>query len=163
MNSSPTTGSPGIAPCPSFDRIPNSAEHSVTAALLSLCVHSSLMQIAGQASPAFFHIPPRQMEPAAGKPVLIGQPVRRRFPRPRKRPAPTRRAGHFHVRVSGRYNALYLAVGKVCAQGHPGTPYAALPQPEVRASPPFLPPYLYRFCGGKNTAQRAGTMDEGRG
>lgn len=84
---------------------------------------------------SFFHIPPRQMEPAVGKPVLIVQPMRRRFPRPRKLPAPTRRTGHFHVRLSGRYNALYLAVGKVCAWGHPGTPYAALPSPEVRASP----------------------------
>ena len=112
---------------------------------------------------SFFHIPPRQMEPAVGKPVLIVQPMRRRFPRPRKLPAPTRRTGHFHVRLSGRYNALYLAVGKVCAWGHPGTPYAALPSPEVRASPLFLPLRLYRACGGKNTAHRAGTMDEGRG
>lgn len=112
---------------------------------------------------SFFHIPPRQMEPAVGKSPLNRQPVQRRFPRPRKCPAPTRRAGHFHVRLSGRYNALYLAVGKVCARGHPGTPYAALPLPEVRASPPFLPPCLYHTCGGKNTAHGAGTMDEGRG
>ena len=67
------------------------------------------------------------------------------------------------MRLSGRYNALYLAVGKVCARGHPGIPYAALPLPEARASPPFLPPCLYRICGGKNTAHGAGTVDEGRG
>ena len=38
-----------------------------------------------------------------------------------------------------------------------------MPLPEVRASPPFLPLHLYRAYGGKNTAHRSGTMDEGRG
>jgi len=51
------------------------------------------------------------------------------FSRPTRKSGPSK-AGRTFCRAYGwRYNALYLAVGKVCGRGHPGTPSAALPCP----------------------------------
>ncbi|WP_312644360.1 hypothetical protein [Hydrogenoanaerobacterium sp.] len=48
------------------------------------------------------------------------------------------------MRLSWRYNALYLGVAKVCGRGHPGTPSTTLRPTEMVvhpcASPRGLPP-----------------------
>ena len=122
-----------------------------------------------------FHIPPCHVEPAAGK--LLLNPAGWRgggFPAHEKCPAPKRLAGHFRVRLSGRYNALYLAAPWGLQGVRPGTPRdpvlrlrlrwkRALTGPQACAPlPPFLPPFIGGRCvsllGGK-TRLRA---DEGR-
>ena len=73
MSSSPTTGSPGIVPCPSSDQAPSgAAAPSVTAALLPICVYSFLMRIAGQYSPAFFTYHPAKWNPPQGSLYWLG-------------------------------------------------------------------------------------------
>lgn len=100
-----------------------------------------------------FHIPPCHAEPAAREVVLKSAGWRGGgFPAHEKCPAPTRRAGHFRVRLSGRYNALYLAAPWGLQGVRPGTPrdpilrlrtriQRALAGPAVFGPlPPFLPP-----------------------
>ena len=99
-----------------------------------------------------FHIPPCHAEPAAREVVLKSAGWRGGgFPAHEKCPAPARRAGHFRVRLSGRYNALYLAAQKAARRAPgdtPGPRFAAsaaqatgLDWPAACAPlPPFLPP-----------------------
>ena len=77
-----------------------------------------------------------------------------------------RRAGHFRVRLSGRYNALYLAAPWGLQGVRPGTPRdpvlrlrlrwkRVLTGPQACAPlPPFLPPFTkgrgVPLLGGKN-------------
>ena len=72
----------------------------------------------------FFTYRPANVEPAAER--LLLHPARLwyggGFPAREKCPAPTRRAGHFRVRLSGRYNALYLAAPWGLQGVRPGTP-----------------------------------------
>ena len=109
------------------------------------------------------------------------KPGRRRcggFPAHEKCPAPTRRAGHFRVRLSGRYNALYLAAPWGLQGVRPGTPRDPVlrlrlrwkraltgPQP-APPLPPFLPPFTggggVPRLGGKNAPVGGkGTKDGG--
>ena len=70
-----------------------------------------------------FHIPPCHAEPAAREVVLKSAGWRGGgFPAHEKCPAPARRAGHFRVRLSGRYNALYLAAQKAARRAPGDTP-----------------------------------------
>ena len=114
-----------------------------------------------------FHIPPCHAEPAAREVVLKSAGWRGGgFPAHEKCPAPARRAGHFRVRLSGRYNALYLAAPWGLQGVRPGTPRdpvlrlrlrwkRALTGPQACAPlPPFLPPFTggrgVPLLGGKN-------------
>ena len=126
-----------------------------------------------------FHIPPCHAEPAAREVVLKSAGWRGGgFPAHEKCPAPTRRAGHFRVRLSGRYNALYLAAPWGLQGVRPGTPRdpvlrlrlrwkRALTGPQACAPlPPFLPPFTGgRGCTPPGRQKRAcgRTRDEGRG
>lgn len=113
-----------------------------------------------------FHIPPCHAEPAAREVVLKSAGWRGGgFPAHEKCPAPARRAGHFRVRLSGRYNALYLAAQKAARRAPgdtPGPRFAAsaaletgLDRPAACAPLPlFLPPFTrvggVPLLGGKN-------------
>ena len=98
-----------------------------------------------------FHIPPCHVEPAAGK--LLLNPAGWRgggFPAHEKCPAPTRRAGHFRVRLSGRYNALYLAAPWGLQGVRPGTPRDPVLRLRLRwkraLTGPQPAPLCRRFC-----------------
>ena len=109
------------------------------------------------------------------------KPGRRRcggFPAHEKCPAPTRGGGHFRVRLSGWYNALYLAAPWGLQGVRPGTPRdpvlrlrrrwkRALTGPQACAPlPPFLPPFTGgRGCTppGRQKRSCGRTADEGRG
>ena len=77
------------------------------------------------------------------------------------------------MRLSWRYNALYLGVAKVCGRGHPGTPSAARQRPihkwililghRFTAVFAAVLTLLLLGCGSKNHAHGAGrrTIDEG--
>ena len=98
-----------------------------------------------------FHIPPCHVEPAAGK--LLLNPAGWRgggFPAHEKCPAPTRRAGHFRVRLSGRYNALYLAAPCGLQGVRPGTPRDPVLRLRLRwkraLTGPQPAPLCRRFC-----------------
>jgi len=97
------------------------------------------------------------------------------FSRPTRKSGPSK-AGRTFCRAFGwRYNALYLAVGKVCGRGHPGTPSAALPRPihkcililghRFAAVFAAVLTLLLLGFGSKNHAHGAGrwTIDEGLG
>jgi hypothetical protein len=94
------------------------------------------------------------------------------FSRPTRKSGPSK-AGRTFCRAFGwRYNALYLAVGKVCGRGHPGTPSAAPPRPihkcililghRFAAGFAAVLTLLLLEFGGKNHAHGAGrrTIDE---
>lgn len=81
------------------------------------------------------------------------KPGRRRcggFPAHEKCPAPTRRAGHFRVRLSGRYNALYLAAPWGLQGVRPGTPRDPVLRLRLRwkraLTGPQPAPLCRRFC-----------------
>lgn len=113
-----------------------------------------------------FHIPPCHAEPAAREVVLKSAGWRGGgFPAHEKCPAPARRAGHFRVRLSGRYNALYLAAQKAARRaprGHPGTPFCGF---GLEYSGPWQAPpcsaLCRRFCR-RWTGGGAGTRPGGK-
>ena len=82
--------------------------------------------------------------------AVIRQPSGGGFPAHEKCPAPMRRAGHFRVRLSGRYNALYLAAPWGLQGVRPGTPRDPVLRLRLRwkraLTGPQPAPLCRRFC-----------------
>lgn len=93
------------------------------------------------------------------------------FSRPTRKSGPSK-AGRTFCRAFGwRYNALYLAVGKVCGRGHPGTPFGGLAAPDPQMYTHTRAPLRRSFCrfasisatlGGKTHRALRGTKDARR-
>ena len=125
-----------------------------------------------------FHIPPCHAEPAAREVVLKSAGWRGGgFPAHEKCPAPARRAGHFRVRLSGRYNALYLAAQKAARRAPGDTPGPHFAASDSNTAGPGRPrrvrPFAAVFAAlhwgrgctppGRQKRACGRTRDEGRG